>query len=150
MRKSMLIFLIGLAFLSSCGKGSVKYSEELAATAKFHHREHKSFIDKHGCIPCHKMNVKMSFSDIEAAERGSKKIIMPSKVTCHYCHNNPGKTPAPNAPTQCYICHFNMKEIEPADHKTGNWLKTHKFAYEGKPKKCSECNRQRFLSLIHI
>ncbi len=151
MRKGLrLSILIAVALIvGSCGKGNVNYKEELGATAKFHHREHKEFIDRHGCIPCHKMNVEMSWADIEAAERGSKKIIMPSKVTCHYCHNNPGKSPAPNAPTQCYICHFNMKEIEPADHKTANWMKTHRFAYQAKPQKCSECHRQRFCIECH-
>ncbi len=151
MRKGLklLTLLTIIVAVSSCGNGKVNYSEELGATAKFHHREHKEFIDKHGCIPCHKMNVKMSWADIEAAESGSKKIIMPSKVTCHYCHNNPGKSPAPNAPTQCYICHFNMKEIEPADHKTANWMKTHRFAYQANPKKCSECHRQRFCIECH-
>lgn len=151
MRKGLKFFtLIALIVaVSSCGKEKINYKEELGATAKFHHKEHKAFIDKHGCIPCHKMNVKMSWAEIEAAERGEKKIIMPSKVTCHYCHNNPGKSPAPNAPTQCYICHFNMKEIEPADHKTANWMKTHKFAYQSRPKKCSECHRQRFCIECH-
>ncbi|ADY73005.1 hypothetical protein Dester_0349 [Desulfurobacterium thermolithotrophum DSM 11699] len=139
----VLILVIASMYVFSCDKGgNVNYKKELGATAKFHHKDHKHFIEEHGCIPCHNMNVEMSWKDLESAEKGSKKLIMPSKVTCHYCHNNP-KSPAPNAPRNCYICHFNMKEIEPADHKTGNWLKTHKFAYEGEPKRCSECHRQK-------
>lgn len=151
MRKGLrfLGLAVTLAALSSCGNVKVNYSKELGATAKFHHKQHKEFIEKHGCVPCHKMNVNMTWKDIEAAENGSKKLIMPSKVTCHYCHNNPEKTPAPDAPTQCYLCHFNMKEIEPSDHKTGNWLKTHKFAYEANPKRCSDCHRQKFCIDCH-
>jgi hypothetical protein len=145
----LLSLLVAFTFFS-CGKGgSVDYKKELGAVAKFHHKDHKAFIDEHGCLPCHKMNVKMSWADIEAAEKGSKKLIMPTKVTCHYCHNNPGKSPAPNAPTKCYICHFNMKEIEPADHKTGNWLKDHRFAYYAESKRCEECHRQRFCIDCH-
>ncbi len=151
MRRLLLIVFLSIAtvYLSSCEKGKIDYKKELGATAKFHHIDHKAFIDKNGCIPCHKMNVEMTWADIKAAEEGSKKVIMPSKVTCHYCHNNPVSSPAPDAPTKCYICHFNMKEIEPADHKTGNWLKTHKFAYEGEPKRCNECHRQRFCIDCH-
>jgi hypothetical protein len=151
MRRALaLVLTVAGLTLSSCGNQcKVDYKKELGATAKFYHKEHKSFIDEHGCIPCHKMNVEMSWADIEAAEKGSKKIIMPAKVTCHYCHNNPGASPAPNAPTKCYICHFNMKEIEPADHKTGNWLKSHKFAYEADSLRCQECHRQRFCIDCH-
>jgi len=148
MRK--LFGITALLFLFSCQQGKVDYEKEIGATAKFHHRDHKKFIDKNGCIPCHEMNVSMSWADIEAAERGSKKIIMPSKVTCHYCHNNPGKTPAAEAPTRCYLCHLNMEALKPEDHKTGNWLKVHKVSYEANPDSCRECHRKHDCIDCHI
>ncbi len=138
MKKIIPIFIV---LMFSCTQQRVNYEKQLSPVAKFHHLDHKKFIDKHGCMPCHEMNIKMSWPDLLAAEKGSGKLLMPSKVTCHYCHKNP-KTPAPEAPTKCYICHFNMKEIEPDSHKRGNWLKTHKFAYESNPKSCSNCHKQ--------
>ena len=135
--------------LSGCAYPTVSVKKDLSATARFSHRAHKKFIEENGCIPCHKMNVEMSIQEIEEAERGLKKIVMPSKVTCHYCHNNPEENPVPSAPTDCRICHYNLKEIMPKDHTTGDWMRIHKSVYSVNSKKCYECHRERFCVDCH-
>jgi len=149
-KRAKIFILVVFATLFSCRMGTVDYKKELGATVKFHHREHKNFIEKHGCIPCHAMNVKMEWASIEAAERESKKLLMPSKVTCHYCHNNPEKTPAPDAPTKCYICHLNMREIEPQNHKVADWLKKHSLTFYTSSKDCKDCHKESFCIDCHL
>ncbi len=150
MKRFLSLIAVALIAASSCvQKGKVNYSKQVGAIARFKHSYHKEFIEKHGCVPCHQMNVKIKWTELEQVDKGIHKLDMPSKVTCHYCHNNP-KTPAKDAPTQCYICHYNMKEIEPANHKNPNWTKVHKLAYEANPKECSNCHKQVFCIDCHI
>lgn len=101
---------------------------------------HKFHIEKENakCTDCHKGIEKVDYA-FEA------KDFLPSMKTCNKCHNNESK--ASNA---CESCHESTANLLPQNHKTADFLATHKFDAEAPGADCSVCHTDNSCEDCHV
>ncbi|MEM4658552.1 MAG: hypothetical protein QXX77_09060 [Candidatus Methanosuratincola sp.] len=115
----------------------------------FSHEVHKEVLKKEGfeCYVCHPAAIKIEGEkEAEEAIRASKESFFPGKETCHFCHYNPQSGSI--APDQCSLCHFNIREIQPANHNV-DWLARHAVYSKADAAACEDCHSPRYCEDCH-
>ena len=115
----------------------------------FSHDTHKEVFEKEGfgCFVCHTSGIEMG-EELEEEEmiKISEGAFFPGKETCHFCHFNPEAGNV--APDDCGICHFNMREIQPANHNF-DWIAKHDVYSKADAENCENCHSPRFCEDCH-
>ncbi|MBA4250098.1 MAG: cytochrome C [Chlorobiaceae bacterium] len=110
----------------------VKKSSELIFNHKIHMEDSKTT-----CETCHKGVSEVDYS-FHAAEAN------PSMALCYTCHS--GVSVAAN---DCQTCHTSTVNLIPQDHKSGSFMKTHKFKSTAQNANCAMCHDNSFCESCH-
>ncbi len=100
---------------------------------------HKSHLDKgEVCENCHKGlgNVAYSFES---------PALIPAMEKCYSCH---GETKT--ASNYCEACHISTVNLQPVDHKTINFISSHKFAADKPNANCAMCHDNNSCDECHV
>lgn len=152
----VIVLTVGVLALVSCRKqdgddGKFAWNAKRPQTMQetFSHEVHKPVLSKEGfeCFVCHPMEVELDDeAEMEALIRASTETFFPGKETCHFCHYNPQ---AGNiAPDNCGSCHFNVREIQPANHNF-DWTSRHVVFSKADVRDCETCHSPRFCEGCH-
>jgi len=151
------VAMIALLFISLYGCPNPEKEDNWAWNAKrpqrmqdtFSHEVHKKIFEKENfqCLTCHTMDLGIeNEEDMDKLTKLSDKSFFPGKETCHFCHYNPE---AGNiGPGKCSICHFNLEDIQPANHNF-DWLSKHAVFAKSDMNKCENCHTQTFCQDCH-
>lgn len=114
----------------------------------FSHEVHKRVFEKEdfSCPVCHTMGVEIPEEKEEKMVEISREAFFPGKETCHFCHYNPRA--GNRAPSECGICHFNLREIQPANHNF-DWMAKHAVFAKADVEDCESCHSPRFCEDCH-
>ena len=125
-----------------------KYQKPLRPQDTFTHKVHENVLKKEGldCVTCHPMGLEIEEKEEKKRAEISEAALFPGKETCHFCHYNPK---AGNiAPEKCGICHFNLLEIQPANHNF-DWAIKHAVFAKTDDQDCESCHTPRFCEDCH-
>jgi hypothetical protein len=114
----------------------------------FDHREHKNIFDKEKvfCSNCHFLEIPLEVKKAREREALSG-FLYPGMNECHYCHYN--EKFANVASQQCTICHKDVTDIIPDDHKV-NWLSRHATISRLEENECKKCHRDDYCNDCHL
>jgi hypothetical protein len=115
----------------------------------FSHEVHKKVFEKEGfgCSVCHTMGIEIP-EEMEEKKmvQISEEAFFPGKETCHFCHYNPQA--GNRVPDECGVCHFNLREIQPANHNF-DWMAKHAVFAKADEEDCQSCHSPRFCEDCH-
>jgi len=125
-----------------------KYQKPLRPQETFSHKVHENILKKEGftCVACHPMGLEIEEREEEERSKISEAAFLPGKETCHFCHFNPKVGNI--ASGRCEICHFNLAEIQPANHNF-NWMEKHAVYSKANSEDCEGCHTPRFCEDCH-
>jgi len=100
---------------------------------------HKKHIDQGlSCDNCHKGLDEVDYS-FESAE------LFPLMEQCSGCHNE-----VKIASNACENCHITTYNLIPQNHKSGNYIKSHKFLAEEVDANCMMCHNNNTCQECHV
>ena len=102
----------------------------------FNHKAHIS--DELDCTKCHSDFTAIDYS-IEAVQK-----VPPMKL-CVTCHS-----PAAGATDACENCHISTASLVPLNHKTGSFIRDHKFAAQSFDENCIMCHDNQTCENCHV
>ncbi|HEX9756574.1 MAG TPA: hypothetical protein VGB26_02085 [Nitrospiria bacterium] len=115
----------------------------------FSHEVHETVLEKEGfaCSVCHPMGALIEEEkEEEKMYDFSKEVFFPGKETCHFCHFNPKGINV--APGRCGLCHFDLLEVQPANHQF-DWGSKHGVYAKADGGDCGSCHLPKFCEDCH-
>jgi hypothetical protein len=154
----IVIALFNLSYRAMAQPSEIWAIEE-AATAKakpeliaplnkiFHHERHRTVIENMNilCGDCHHFSIKGQNTGSLPANVKEKLLKSPRQV-CHQCHL--GRIAMPSQ-SQCILCHKNVANLVPADHRL-SWKSRHGRMAQMDRDACAKCHSQKQCSECHI
>jgi len=156
--KTTIIWISFIVFLGLYGCKTIDSEKiELGRNAKrpqriqdtFSHEVHEKVLKNEGfeCFVCHTTGLEIEEEkEEEKMIEISKESFFPGKETCHFCHFNPQAGSI--APNECGTCHFNMRDIIPANHNF-DWTSKHAIFAKADESSCESCHSPRFCADCH-
>ncbi|KRT67022.1 MAG: hypothetical protein XU11_C0001G0004 [Candidatus Dadabacteria bacterium CSP1-2] len=125
-----------------------KYQKPLRPQETFSHKVHENVLKKEGltCVTCHPIGLEIEEKEEKKRAEISEAALFPGKETCHFCHYNPMAGNV--APEKCGVCHFNLLEIQPANHNF-DWAIKHAVFAKTDDQDCESCHTPRFCEDCH-